>query len=187
MRENIDTLGLEAAARAVVFPSLPCSFEAPHDSGGASSYEYAALWRGWQEYLCGITLAPGAAFGHGLACVWLRPPVEEAVDAAWAQRPSEGFALHSLALELCMSAVRKLVPEIGERAGCAPLPELRPAEMDALARHGIEFRNMGKKGGTGNAKAVAPVLLRRYAVLTRSPFGGGCGVCALQKGCPGAA
>ena len=166
---------------AVFFPSLPFAPGGLFEQGGADPSDsaaisrLAAIWRRWQGHLCGRTFSVEG--GHGAVCVWLRPAVEAAVDEAWAVRPSEGFMLHTLALELCMAAVRHLLPQAaGLRAGCAPLPGFSSAQGSLLSGSGAPI-------AWEEGREAAPALLRRYAVLTWLPFRGGCEVCALRAGC----
>lgn len=168
---------------ATSFPSLPFVPGRLLEQGGVDLFNsadisrLAAVWRRWQNHLCGRTFSVEP--DHGAVCVWLNPAVEAEVDEAWAARPSEGFTLHTLALELCMTAVRHLLPQAaGLRAGCAPIPGFYPAQRGALTRYGAPV-----SWDEGSEGAVAPALIRRYAVLTWLPFRGGCEVCALRGGC----
>ena len=190
------TLRSKKAVGAPALPLLPfVSAGLEGVSGGVDLCPYAALWQSWQAYLRSRVLAPEDVEGHGAVCVWLERPVEEAVDAAWARSPSEGYALHCLALELCMAAVRVLAPRIGgKEAGCAPVPALCREQRAELADCGLLRGKMENEtspisaqpcGQAEQGGPAAPVLLRRYAVLTWYPFRGGCTVCLLREDCAG--
>ncbi|MEG2140264.1 MAG: hypothetical protein RRY20_05700, partial [Bilophila sp.] len=71
-----------------------------------------------------------------------------------------------------MAAVHEVVPEI-EEAGCAPAPKPTAALRAALEAEGVPYKN-----------DTDPTLSRRYAVVTHSPFKGGCEICVLQRDCP---
>ena len=169
---------------------------------------YAAIWSRWQGEMHACTQECPERSEPGIACLWLTQQVEAEVDAAWAVRPSEGFVLHCLALELCMAAVRGCIPEVagtvrqslspqtvlaqaaqpgqvregGARGqadvSCAPLPVLSSLQRDILVREGL----LAQEQGAHSVTAI-PIMIRRYAVLTWYPFRGGCAVCALRGTC----
>lgn len=137
--------------------------------GGKETEECLALWETWSESLaCKTAEADGGRF----LAVWLGEDIEKTVDAAWDESPSRGYRLNALAQTLCMCAVHERIPEV-EEAGCAPVPFPTPALAEAIAGAGLPA-----KAGAGLE------LARRYAVVTRQPFGGACEVCALQASCP---
>ena len=136
---------------------------------GATMDTCLALWNEWCASLVCRTVRAGNC---GYLAVWLEENVETAVDTAWEKSPSHGFLLNALAQTLCMCAVHERVPEI-EEAGCAPVPKPSGELADTLIAAGLPAR-----AGTGLE------LARRYAVVTRQPFGGACEICALQPSCP---
>ena len=93
---------------------------------GAAKVEQAqcdlclAHWDTFREYLKGYRFAaPGSK--RGVVLFFLEPAAEGLVEEAWARSPSEGFALHNLAVSMVMGAAAQCVPEI-EAGACAPLP-----------------------------------------------------------------
>lgn len=128
--------------------------------------------RFWDENLPNLGVHEIAIGNTSFLAVWLPQSVEEAVDAAWAASPSDGYLLNSLAQFMCMSAVQELLPQV-ELSGCAPSP--RPTERlrEALASVGLEYRD-----------GESDLLMRRYAMVTHYPFRGGCEICHLQSHCP---
>ena len=128
-----------------------------------------ALWEEWSAALAQKEVEAG---GRRFLAVWLEEAVEAAVEAAWENSPSHGYRLNALAQTLCMCAVHERVPEI-EDAGCAPVPAASAALASALEAAGLPAR-------AGDALTLG----RRYAVVTRIPFGGACEVCILQASCP---
>lgn len=124
------------------------------------------LWENWAQKLAALQIGGGA---HPWLAVWLPASVEEAVDAAWSQSPSQGYLMNCLAQYMCMSAVQELLPQTAA-GGCAPAP--RP---DAALRAPLE--ELALVGANG-------ALVRRYAVITYYPFRGGCEICALNADCP---
>lgn len=131
--------------------------------------ECLALWDQWSASLFRRVVDDAE---RRYFAVWLGAPVENTVDAAWEQAPSRGFRLNVLAQTLCMCAVHEQIPEV-EEAGCAPVPYPSAGLVRALSDAGLPARS-----GAGLE------LGRRYAVVTRHPFGGGCEVCALLASCP---
>ncbi len=137
--------------------------------------EMETLLRLWEEWSRELRVRRVGEDRQTFLAVWLGEAVERAVDQAWAASPSEGFRRHALALTLCMCAVQELVPET-EDMGCAPLPRPTPELLAALEAEGLP------------CKAEDGLILgRRYAVVTASPFRGGCESCSLHKNCPRAA
>lgn len=128
-----------------------------------------SLWDQWAAHLSANAVT---VQNRQYLAVWLAEAVEQAVDSAWAESPSKGFRLNALAQTLCMCAVHERVPEV-EEAGCAPVPPPSPELAAALTAAGLPAR-----------AANGLELARRYAVVTRAPFGGGCEVCALIASCP---
>lgn len=155
---------------------------------GAEEYEH--LWKRWHGQLRALRLAPparaqhaAAQEGQGILCLWLDESVEHEVDGLWKNSPSRAYGAHLLALELCMDALRALLPEAASnalpqgRGHCAPL-----AVPDAGQAH--ELRKYGILAARPETEETPAALLRRYAVLTWMPFRGGCISCALRCGCP---
>ncbi len=127
------------------------------------------LWQEWSELLHHSAVR---AEGRSYLALWLDEAVEQAVDAAWEASPSRGFRLNALAQTLCMAAVHEMVPEV-EEAGCAPVPHASRELAKAVEQAGLPC-----------AADAALQFQRRYAVVTASPFRGGCEICALQGSCP---
>lgn len=130
------------------------------------------LWEGWLPYAKTLEIE---ADGRKYLLAWLEPQVEDAVDDAWEDRPSEAFFINALAQVMLMGLVHSLLPEV-EEVGCAPAPTPNAALAEALAEAGVPY-----------AEPDEPPLARRYAVLTHYPFKGGCEVCSLVNNCPKAA
>lgn len=125
--------------------------------------------------------APAQKRHKGLLLVYLPAVVERHIAAAWRRSPGLGHLLHTLAQRLCRDAVSLALPEVGA-AGCAPLPELSPAEVDmlreAVTGHSPEDSNQG--GGLPRLANLGLV----YSILTHHPYAGGCECCSLQGICP---
>ncbi len=136
---------------------------------GAAMDACLTLWEEWRASLACWTVKVG---DRGYLAVWLEEDVETVVDAAWKKSPFHGCLLIALAQTLCMCAAHECVPEI-EDAGCAPVPA--PSEELAAALTGA-----GLPARSGNGLELG----RRYAVVTRQPFGGACEICALRSSCP---
>ena len=136
--------------------------------GGAALDRLVALWQEWLPMLHVRSIDTGKI---QYLAVWLEAPVEDAVDAAWAASPTQGYLDNALAQALCMSAVHSVLPEI-EDAGCAPAPRPADALRAALEAEGLPYKGEG------------PTLSLRYAVVTHYPFKGGCEICHLQDQCP---
>lgn len=136
--------------------------------GGAALERLVTLWEKWQPLLHVCTLDTGKI---KYLLVWLEKEVEDAVDAAWADSPSQGYLDNALAQAMCMGAIQQCVPEV-ENAGCAPAPRPTDALRMALADAHVPYKDDG------------PTLSRRYAVVTHYPFKGGCEICHLQDACP---
>lgn len=137
--------------------------------GGAVLERLLGLWETWLPRLRACQITSGAS---SWLAVWLPEEVEAAVDEAWAQSPSEGFLINSLAQYLCMTGVQELLPQV-EAGGCAPSPRPTPELRAALAEQGLPYKS-----------GDSSLLERRYAVLTYFPFRGGCEVCHLRPVCP---
>lgn len=136
--------------------------------GGAVLERLARLWEAWLP-LVNVRLVDTGKIKYLAA--WLDADVEEAVDKAWADSPSQAYMDNAVAQALCMGAVYGVLPEV-EDAGCAPAP--RPTEK---LRAALEAEGMPYKGD-------GPTLARRYAVVTHYPFKGACEICHLQEHCP---
>lgn len=126
-------------------------------------------WETFKEYLKGYHFA-GAKARPGVALFFLEPLAEGLVDEAWARSPSEGFALHNLAVTMVMAAAGECVPEI-EAGACAPLPTLDRDLKRSLERLGLVLNDAGG-------------LSVKYAVMTYQPYVGGCAVCQMGTSCP---
>ncbi len=136
--------------------------------GGQILERCATLWEDWTKKLQVHTVDTGKI---KYLVVWLPEDVEESIDTAWAESPSQAYLDNSLAQTLCMSTVHGLLPEV-EDAGCAPAPRPTDALRAALADLGMPYKEDG------------PSLERRFAVVTHFPFKGGCEICYLQSNCP---
>ncbi|CAK7059598.1 MAG: hypothetical protein DELT_01370 [Desulfovibrio sp.] len=130
----------------------------------------------WEEWMAELSCNEVEDGGKKYIAVWLSPEIETAVATMWEESPSRGFLLNALAQTLCMCAVHELVPEVTD-VGCAPVPPASESLAAAITEAGLPAR-LGSAPGTGLEFA------RKYAVVTRSPFGGGCEVCALVSSCP---
>jgi hypothetical protein len=135
--------------------------------GGALTERLMQWWEQWapEAHALRVTTASG-----GYLAVWLNEKVEQDVDKAWEQSPSDAYYYNALAQVLCMSVVHGILPEI-EDAGCAPAPRVSDALRAALSAEGLPYTPAG-------------TLARRYAVVTPYPFQGGCELCSLQHACP---
>jgi hypothetical protein len=108
---------------------------------------------------------------RGSLLLYLDEDVEREVDEVWNDTPTEGHALHSLAVALLMSAAGSLVPELCE-GHCAPVPKPNAAMRSVLEELGLAWN---PEEGTLN---------RKFAVLTPAPYRGGCEICFLSHKCP---
>jgi len=142
---------------------------------GAAKVEQAqcdlcrAHWETFKEHLKGYRFAaPGSR--RAVVLFFLEPAAEGLVEEAWARSPSEGFALHNLAVSMVMGAAGQCVPEI-EAGSCAPLPS-----PDRDLRRRLE--NLGLVWNDAGSVSV------QYAVMTYEPYVGGCPVCHLRASCP---
>ncbi|MCL1986120.1 MAG: hypothetical protein FWG59_06715 [Betaproteobacteria bacterium] len=135
--------------------------------GGAVTERLMRLWEQWVSEVHALRVKAGTI---EYLAVWLNEKVEEDVDRAWDESPSEAYLHNSLAQVLCMSTVHGILPEIQD-AGCAPAPRTTDALRAALAAEGLPYTPSG-------------TLARRYAVVTHYPFKGGCEICNLQHACP---
>ncbi|MFP5259804.1 MAG: hypothetical protein ACLGQH_12350 [Acidobacteriota bacterium] len=126
-------------------------------------------WESFKEHLKGYRFAmPGSK--RGVVLFFLEPAAEGLVEEAWARSPTEGFALHNLAVTMVMAAAAQQVPEI-EAGACAPLP---PPDRDLK-------RRMERLGLVWNETGNVSV---QFAVMTHDPYAGGCAVCHLRATCP---
>lgn len=126
-------------------------------------------WNEWKPHLKAYELKNAQGAGSWLL-VYLDTPVEEDVDALWADSPSEGMSLHSLAITMVMSVAREKVPELDQNK-CAPLPNPVAAIQDAFEQLGLSW-------------ATETTVDRKYAVFTHMPYKGGCAICAMEEECP---
>lgn len=129
--------------------------------------EYQQIWAKWKEALSAYAIH--ANTGSRLI-LWLDSSIEDEIDRAWRKSPHHGYMLHSLALDLTMTATADIIPEIA-RHGCAPVPPDTPDILSALESLGLKCA-----GGT--------LSCNRFAVLTFFPWRGGCNACALASDCP---
>ncbi|MFU2210388.1 hypothetical protein [Solidesulfovibrio sp. C21] len=126
-------------------------------------------WDAFKEHLKGYRFsAPGAR--RGVVLFFLEPVAEGLVEEAWTRSPSEGFALHNLAVSMVMGAAAQCVPEI-EAGFCAPLPTPDRDLKRRLERLGLVWNDAGS-------------VSVQYAVMTHDPYAGGCAVCHLRASCP---
>ncbi|MBU1002168.1 MAG: hypothetical protein KKE73_06560 [Proteobacteria bacterium] len=102
--------------------------------------------------------------------IWLGEHVEQQVEKRWETSPLQGFLEHALAVDCVMAAAATLVPEIAQH-GCAPVPEPSEAVRQAAQELGLNWPERH-------------TLNRRYALLTRFPWQGGCSTCHLEDNCP---
>lgn len=137
--------------------------------GGTEMDECIAFWQTW---CAALHRREVHAAGRAYLATWLDESVERTIDAAWEESPSRGFRLNALAQTLCMCAVHECIPEV-EEAGCAPVP----GPSADLAR---QLGDAGLPARSGESLELG----RRYAVVTRFPFGGACEICALRSSCP---
>jgi hypothetical protein len=135
--------------------------------GGAVTGRLMQLWEQWIPEVHALRVTAGSA---AYLAVWLNAKVEEDVDQAWEQSPSDAYFYNTLAQVLCMSTVHGVLPEIQD-AGCAPAPHVSDELRAALNDEGLPYTASG-------------TLARRYAVVTPYPFQGGCEICSLQHACP---
>jgi hypothetical protein len=108
---------------------------------------------------------------RGALLIYLDSEVEDEVDALWEESPTEGHALHSLAVTLVMAAAASLAPELAD-GHCAPVPKPNAAMRALLEDLGLKWN-----------PEEGP-LNRKYAVLTPAPYRGGCEICFLSHKCP---
>jgi len=126
-------------------------------------------WDAFKEHLKGYRFsAPGAR--RGVVLFFLEPVAEGMVEEAWTRSPSEGFALHNLAVSMVMGAAAQCVPEI-EAGFCAPLPTPDRDLKRRLERLGLVWNDAGS-------------VSVQYAVMTHDPYAGGCAMCHLRASCP---
>jgi len=102
--------------------------------------------------------------------LWLDETLERAVEERFEHSPAQGFLEHALAVHCVMAAAANLVPELASH-GCAPVPEPHPAVGWAVNELGLSWPERD-------------TLCRRYSLLTRMPFAGGCEDCTLAHNCP---
>ncbi len=136
--------------------------------GGNTLERFANYWEDWSKKICARTVDTGKV---KYLVVWLPEEVEEIIDTAWAESPTQAYLDNALAQTLCMGAVHELLPDV-EDAGCAPAPRPTDTLRAALEEAGIPYKDDG------------PTLSRRFAVVTHYPFKGACEICYLQDNCP---
>ena len=100
-----------------------------------------AHWETFKEHLKGYRFA-GAKGRQGVSIFFLEPAAEGLVQEAWDRSPSEGFALHNLAVTMVMAAAAERVPEI-EAGACAPLPTPDRDLKRRLERLGLVWNEAG--------------------------------------------
>ena len=135
--------------------------------GGAVTERLMQMWEQWMPEVHALRIRTDPI---EYLAVWLNEKVEEEVDKAWDQSPSDAYLYNTLAQMLCMSTVHGILPEIQD-AGCAPASRITDKLRAALAAEGLPY-------------TPSDTPARRYAVVTLYPFKGGCEICALQHACP---
>ena len=136
--------------------------------GGELMDKCMKLWETWSKNMTVSKITTGK---RQYLLTQLDDSVENTIDEAWTNRPSEGHLLNALAQTLCMCVAHELLPEV-EDAGCAPAPKPTDELREALKGVGVPYIGDG------------PMLSKRYAVLTYFPFKGGCEICTLLHDCP---
>ncbi len=136
--------------------------------GGHAMERMTQLWTAWSSELQARLIDTGKV---KYLAVWLPETVEDAIDKAWADSPSQAYMDNSVAQTLCMEAVHSVLPQV-EEAGCAPAPRPTDTLRAALQEIGLPYKDDG------------PVLSRLYGVVTHYPFKGACEICSLQRDCP---
>ena len=137
--------------------------------GGELMEKLSACWEAWVPHARAMQITVDNA---SYLLVWLEKEVEDAVDEAWNTTPGDAFAYNALAQVICMTMVHSVLPQV-EEAGCAPAPAPGKGLAEGLEKAGVPY-----------ADGAGPTLTRRYAVVTYSPFRGGCEVCTLREQCP---
>lgn len=135
--------------------------------GGEVMQRLAKRWEAWLPLLNVRRIDTGKI---QYLAVWLDGAVEDEVDKAWEDAPSDAYVINALAQTMCMSVVHEVLPEI-EDAGCAPAPKPTEKLRAAMEAEGVPYNTAGN-------------LSRRFAVVTHYPFKGGCEICHLQSDCP---
>jgi hypothetical protein len=126
-------------------------------------------WNAWLEHLRVYELKNVEGAG-GWLLVYLDTPVQEEIDAIWADSPSEGLGLHSLAVTMVMSVAREKIPQLEDNQ-CAPLPTPVAPIQDVFEALGLEWIS-------------ETTVDRKYTVFTYMPYKGGCALCAMEEECP---
>jgi hypothetical protein len=132
--------------------------------------DIAALERLWPATLGALHAWRIDAGPSAWLLLWLDEALEREVERRFAQAPAQGFLEHALAVHCVMAAAATQVPELAEH-GCAPVPAPHPAITAAVKELGLSWPERD-------------TLCRRYALLTGTPFSGGCSGCALGPRCP---
>ena len=127
-------------------------------------------WNAWLPLLRGHAMADPSGKGGSYVLIHLEPEVDAEVDATWDESPTDGLALHNLAVTMCMTAAQAAVPELAEN-GCAPMPRPGVAVQDAFEEIGVNWSPDGS-------------IDRKFAVFTHAPYKGGCEICHLEDTCP---
>lgn len=136
--------------------------------GGEQMNRMVTLWEKWMPELNVRKLQVGKI---QYIVTWLSGTVENDVDEAWDNSPSEAYLINNLAQVMVMQAIHDQLPQVQD-AGCAPAPKPTEGLKAALAAEGCGYNQ--------NESA----LERRYAVVTHFPFKGACDICFLQPQCP---
>ena len=147
---------------------------------------FETSWSAWKDLFKAFKFLPGegrakarrsvadaandADTRPGHVLMYLEKDVEEAVEAAWRRSPSEGFALHNLAISMVMTGVRQVVPEV-DAGACAPLQSPDRDIRRRFEKMGLEWNEAGN-------------VNRQYAVFTPQPYVGGCEICMMRESCP---
>ncbi|MFW5487894.1 MAG: hypothetical protein ACNI3A_05720 [Desulfovibrio sp.] len=129
-------------------------------------------WFEWLPKLKAYHFEPkDEANGKGVLLVHLGRTVDLDVDNLWSKTPADGFAMHTLAISMVMSAASGFIPELADGAGCAPVPHPTKELRKAIKKVGVTWNDQG-------------ALDHQYAVLTPYPYDGGCPICSLKDNCP---
>lgn len=124
-----------------------------------------ATWERWLPHLKIFKL--GDRKEH--VVVFLEEHVEREVDGIWRDSPSEGFKHEAIAQTMIMSALKHLMPELGETQ-CAPVPEPTKPLRRTLRTVGLDLEESG-------------ALSRKYSTITPYPHRYGCERCYLKDSC----
>lgn len=128
----------------------------------------AGLWPATLDALHAWRIDAGAQGAWLL--LWLDQALEQAVERRFTEQPARGFLEHALAVHCVMAAAASLEPGLAGH-GCSPVPPAHPAITAAVHELGLSWPERD-------------TLCRRYALLTSTPFAGGCEGCTLAGQCP---